>query len=203
MVVLISMKKFVEELNEVGLGAHYRIRNAINQVIHSQDSQRADDGNLQIEQHILPVTCEVMQYLRIRGKLDPEIVATALLHDVLEDDRSIDEEDFRERFGLRIYNNVKMLTKLDWRNLPGETDVKKKAHRDEIYFMELEKAPREVLIVKLADRLNNVSRLGSSPEKGKKDRYVRETIEHYLPLAEKHSQYFCKKIRYELDKIID
>ena len=139
MVVLVSREKFVEELAKAGLGEDDRIRDAINQVIHSQGSQRADDGNLQVEQHVFPVAYEVIQYLRIRGRLDPEIVATALLHDVLEDDRGIDEEDFRERFGLRIYNNVKMLTKLDWKSLPGETDAEKRAHRDEILL----RGPRE------------------------------------------------------------
>ena len=40
-----------------------------------------------------------------------------------------------------------------------------------------------------------------SPEKGKKERYICETIEHYLPLAAKHSSYFYDMIIDELNKV--
>ena len=67
---------------------------------------------------------------------------------------------------------MKLLTKLNWRNLPGVNDAEKKELRDRIYFEHLEKAPEEVIIVKLADRLNNIARLESSPEKEKRERYI-------------------------------
>jgi len=198
---LISKEKFVVNLEEAGLGGDRLINEAINQVLQSQGSLKADDGILQIEQHIFPVALEIILYLRELGKVEPEIVATALLHDVLEDDRSIDERSFRERFGLRVYNNVKLLTKLNYENLPGETEAEKKEVRDRIYFEKLEDAPEEVILVKLADRLNNVARLSTSSKEGKRERYVKETVEHYLPLAEKHSQYFYVKIQNELNRI--
>ena len=201
MSTLISKEKFVVNLEEAGLGGDRLINEAINQVLQSQGSLKADDGILQIEQHIFPVALEIILYLRELGKVEPEIVATALLHDVLEDDRSIDERSFRERFGLRVYNNVKLLTKLNYENLPGETEAEKKEVRDRIYFEKLEDAPEEVILVKLADRLNNVARLSTSSKEGKRERYVKETVEHYLPLAEKHSQYFYVKIQNELNRI--
>ena len=92
---------------------------------------------------MFPVTLEVINFLRNQNRLDPEIIATALLHDVLEDDRDIDKDSFRERFGSRVYTNVKFLTKLDWKSLPGVTEADKKGLRDKIYFENLETAPEE------------------------------------------------------------
>lgn len=74
---------------------------------------------------------------------------------------------------------------------------------DKMYFDRFDNAPSDVIIVKLADRLNNVSRLGSSQEEGKKERYIKEMVDHYLPMARKHSQYFYEKITDELQKLND
>jgi (p)ppGpp synthase/HD superfamily hydrolase len=80
----------------------------------------------------------------------------------------------------------------------ARAQVDKKGLRDKKYYESLKMASEEVIIVKLADRLNNITRLESSPEEGKKERYIHETIEHYLPLAKKHSQYFFERITEEL-----
>ena len=200
MVSLVSKEQFLDVLSEVGLAESSVIRDALDQVLVSQGSQLADDGSLQIEQHIFPVALEVIRFLMDVKMLEPEIVATALLHDVLEDDRSLDESVFRAKFGSRVYSNVKLLTKQDWESLPGGTDSEKKKLRDKIYYEKLAGAPYEVIIVKLADRLNNISRLDSSPEVGKMERYFQETVDYYLPLAEKHSKYFYRKLVDELKK---
>jgi (p)ppGpp synthase/HD superfamily hydrolase len=129
-----------------------------------------------------------------RKKDDPDQLAVALLHDVLEDQRDTDEESFRHKFGERVYRYVKLLTKLDWRSLPGGDEEERKRLRDDIYFKGLESAPHDVLTVKLADRANNLERLLDSPVAGKKERYVRETIDRIRPLAKKHSAYFFDSI---------
>ena len=202
--VLVSKEELVEVLRQAGFHENRLVSRALEQVVYSQGSQIADEGSHQIEQHIFPVTVEIIRFLAEQGRLEPEVVATALLHDVLENDRGVDESQFRETFGARVYSNVKQLTKHDWMSLPGESEADKKAYRDKQYLESLENAPWEVIVVKLADRLNNIHRLNSSPRVHHlvlaRAGYVHETREYILPLAEKHSPYFYGKIFEALEK---
>ena len=77
---------------------------------------------------------------------DPEMIAAALLHDVVED-TGVTEEEIRERFGSRVAclvaNETEDKTKC-WRERKGAT------------IQHLKSAPREIKILALGDKLSNM-----------------------------------------------
>jgi guanosine-3',5'-bis(diphosphate) 3'-pyrophosphohydrolase len=109
--------------------------------------------------------------------LDAETIAAGLLHDVLEDTETREEEMIRE-FGQDITEIVKGTTKLGKLKYRGRERYVENLRR---FFLAISKDVR-VLIIKLADRLHNVQTLGYlPPEKAK--RIAVETIEIYAKLA--------------------
>ena len=112
-------------------------------------------------------------------KADPATVATALLHDVVEDtDVTVDQ--IRKKFGAEIANLVDGVTKL------SQIELKSEASKQAENFRKLVVAMADdvrVLLVKLADRLHNMRTLHfvNDPEKRKK--VALETMEIYAPLA--------------------
>ncbi len=114
-------------------------------------------------------------------KLDSESIATALLHDVVEDtDATVAEID--QLFGHNVARLVDGVTKL------GRLEVHSEQAKHAENFRKLLLAMSQdirVLLVKLADRVHNMRTLKfvASPEK--RARIARETLEIYAPLAER------------------
>lgn len=112
-------------------------------------------------------------------KADPATVATALLHDVVEDtDVSVDE--IRKRFGAEIANLVDGVTKL------SQIELKSEASKQAENFRKLVVAMADdvrVLLVKLADRLHNMRTLHYVNDPEKRRKVALETMEIYAPLA--------------------
>jgi (p)ppGpp synthase/HD superfamily hydrolase len=126
------------------------------------------------------------------GILDRDLLVAALLHDVVEDtDCSLDQ--VRDRFGPGVAELVDWVTKTDPPD--GDPETARLA-----YLRRLAKAPREAVLVKLADRLSNVQRLDRHPRSEKRRSYYRETVEWILPLAAGvpffHQQYVRWASRY-------
>jgi guanosine-3',5'-bis(diphosphate) 3'-pyrophosphohydrolase len=110
------------------------------------------------------------------GVLDRDLLVTALLHDVVEDTGcSLDQ--VRDRFGPGVAELADWVTKTD----PPEGGDREAARV--AYLRRLSGAPREAVLVKLADRLSNVQRLDRHPRPEKRRSYYRETVEWILPLA--------------------
>lgn len=110
------------------------------------------------------------------GILERDLLVAALLHDVVEDTAcSLDQ--VMDRFGPRVAELVEWVTKTD-----PPTDGDREAARVG-YLRRLRAAPREAVLVKLADRLSNVQRLDRLPRPDKRRSYYRETVEWILPLA--------------------
>jgi guanosine-3',5'-bis(diphosphate) 3'-pyrophosphohydrolase len=111
------------------------------------------------------------------GVLDRDLLVAALLHDVAEDTAcSLDQ--VRDRFGPRVAELVDWVTKTD----PPEGGDREAARV--AYLRRLAGAPREAVLVKLADRLSNVQRLDRHPRPEKRRSYYLETVEWILPLAD-------------------
>ena len=111
------------------------------------------------------------------GILDRDLLVAALLHDVVEDTAcSLDQ--VRDRFGPGVAELVDWVTKTD----PPEGGDREAARL--AYLRRLAGAPREAVLVKLADRLSNVQRLDRHPRPEKRRSYYRETVEWILPLAD-------------------
>lgn len=107
-----------------------------------------------------------------------DAVATALLHDCVED-TSVEQETIVSCFGPRIADIVASLTKLSSLQMPH------REARQAEYLRRLLLAVADdvcVIVIKLADRLHNMQTL-SSLDPDKRQRIAAETLEIYAPLA--------------------
>lgn len=112
-------------------------------------------------------------------KLDPATIATALLHDTIED-TSATLEDVRGHFGDTIAELVDGVTKLSLLELNSEKTKQAENFRKLVLAMSKD---IRVLLVKLADRLHNMRTLGHIESAEKRRRIAQETMEIYAPLA--------------------
>jgi GTP diphosphokinase / guanosine-3',5'-bis(diphosphate) 3'-diphosphatase len=115
-------------------------------------------------------------------------IATALLHDVVEDtDYSI--EDVTKDFGPKIASLIDGLTKISGTYNKG-TSSSMQAENFRRMLMTLSDDLR-VILIKIADRLHNMRTLDSMPEH-KKMKVAGETIFLYAPLANRIGLYAIK-----------
>jgi GTP pyrophosphokinase len=114
-------------------------------------------------------------------KLDVGTIATALLHDVIEDtDTTLDQID--RLFGKDIARLVDGVTKLT--RIELQSDQTKHAENFRKLVLAMSDDIR-VLLVKLADRLHNMRTIHFISTPAKRERIARETMEIYAPLAER------------------
>lgn len=125
--------------------------------------------------------------------LDPETVAAALLHDVVEDtDTSVDE--LREQFGAEIAQLVEGVTKVTKITREGIQARQAENVRKLLLAMA---ADIRVMLIKLADRLHNMRTLWAlGPDKQR--RIAQETLEIYAPLANRLGIW---QIRWQLEDL--
>ena len=112
-------------------------------------------------------------------KLDTATIATALLHDTVED-TSATIADIETRFGHEIAALVDGVTKLTQLELFSERTKQAENFRKLMLAMSND---IRVLLVKLADRLHNMRTLSHIPSREVRMRIAEETIEIYAPLA--------------------
>ena len=110
--------------------------------------------------------------------LDDATIATALLHDVVEDTNTTLAE-IERLFGAEIAGLVEGLTKI--RRLDLISREAAQAENLRKFLLAVSRDVR-VLLVKLADRLHNMRTLGFMPEH-KRKRIAEETMDIYAPLA--------------------
>jgi GTP pyrophosphokinase len=123
--------------------------------------------------HPLEVAAILTEY-----ELDDATIATALLHDTIEDTEATKSE-IDQLFGTEIGSLVDGLTKIDKLNL-----VSKRAEQAENFRKLLIAISSDirVLLVKLADRLHNMRTLEHMKPESRK-RNAQETLDIYAPLA--------------------
>ncbi len=125
--------------------------------------------------------------------VDDTTIAASLLHDVVED-TNICEGAIEKAFGKEIAEIVDGVTKID--SIPRSEKLKWEKANFEKFFKASSQNMR-VLLVKLADKIHNLSTLKYLP-KEKQKRIAREALELYSPLAENLG---IKKMRYELEAL--
>ncbi len=113
--------------------------------------------------------------------MDVTTIVTAILHDTVEDtDATL--EDLEENFGkvvADLVNGVSKLTRIESQTLEG-----KQAENFRKLLLAMSEDIR-VLLVKLADRLHNMSTINGIKKPEKRRRISLETLEIYAPLAER------------------
>jgi GTP pyrophosphokinase len=114
-------------------------------------------------------------------RLDTATIATALLHDVVED-TSITLAEIEKRFGTDIAKLVDGVTKLTRLELQSERTKQAENFRKLVLAMSED---IRVLLVKLADRTHNMRTLHYVPKPEKRAKTARETMEIYAPLAQR------------------
>lgn len=114
-------------------------------------------------------------------KLDGNTIATALLHDVVEDTVATIEE-IDELFGNKVAELVDGVTKLS--KIEMQTESLRQAENFRKFLLAMSNDIR-VLLVKLADRLHNMRTLNYIKKTEKRRRISIETLEIYAPLAER------------------
>ncbi|XRQ05709.1 HD domain-containing protein [Actinomadura welshii] len=136
--------------------------------------QRRPTGDPYVE-HLL----EALEVLvRGPGVTDLQILSAALLHDVVEDTAAT-VSDVEDEFGPEVAELV------DWVTKPPAGSAGRQAKRaaKAAYLRRLRDAPREAVLVKLADRASNVQTLDRMPADFQR-RYYAETMTYIVPLAE-------------------
>lgn len=124
---------------------------------------------------------------------DPTSIMAGILHDTIEDTDAT-YEDIQSRFGEEVALLTEGVTKLGQYKFKGDVGEKEKiaaqAQNYQKMLLAMSKDIR-VVIVKLADRLNNIRTLKPLPEE-KRQRIARETMDIYAPLAHRLGMYVLK-----------
>jgi RelA/SpoT family (p)ppGpp synthetase len=124
--------------------------------------------------------------------LDDETIATAILHDTVEDTVATSEE-IERIFGANVARLVDGVTKLS--KIEAQTENERAAENLRKFLLAMSGDIR-VLLVKLADRLHNMRTLHFIPKPEKRRRIARETMDIYAPLAERIGMYeFMKEMQ--------
>ena len=133
--------------------------------------QRRPTGAPYLE-HLL----EALEVLvRGAGVTEPGVLAAAVLHDVIED-TPCTADDIAATFGPRVAGLV------GWVTIPQPRPGQDKASAKDAYLRGLRAAPRDAILVKLADRASNVQTLRKLPPARQRSYYA-QTVTHIVPLA--------------------
>ena len=111
-------------------------------------------------------------------RMDAKAICAAILHDVVEDtDATL--TDIEGRFGAEVAALVDGVSKLDQMHFTSRAEAQAESFRKMMLAM-IEDI--RVILVKLADRLHNMSTMDAMPT-DKRTRIARETLEIYAPIA--------------------
>lgn len=195
MVEQASRAQFLAFLEKEGLRVDSLIEGAVDlaEEVHS-GLLREDGKSLFLETHTWPVAMDVVRHYKTTGRNITGVeVASAILHDVMEDDERIlnlynaksygFDAYMRYRFGNRVHKIASELKIRPFENFAGATAEDKVRSRFWDYCDLLWKADYDVKAIKLADRLNNMDFIAKVAGHPKWKRYVREAEDFYLAYA--------------------
>ncbi|EDM44773.1 GTP diphosphokinase (guanosine 3',5'-polyphosphate synthase) [unidentified eubacterium SCB49] len=158
------------------------IRSAFDVAVDAHKEQRRKSGEAYIFHPIA-----VAKIVASEIGLDATSIASALLHDVVED-TSYTLADLEQLFGETVARIVDGLTKID--KMPYDGDVSMQAENFRKMLLTLNDDIR-VIIIKIADRLHNMQTMDSMPAY-KQVKIASETLYIYAPLAHRIGLYNIK-----------
>ena len=161
------------------------IRKAFDYAVDAHQHQRRKSGEAYIFHPIA-----VAKIVASEIGLDAVSIASALIHDVVEDNNDHTLERIQKEFGDKIAKIVDGLTKIGKLNTKGYSDVSIQAENYRKMLLTLNEDVR-VIIIKIADRLHNMQTLGSMPYE-KQIQKASETLYIYAPLAHRIGLYNIK-----------
>ncbi len=150
------------------------IEKAFNFAQAAHNGQKRADGQPYITHPLM-----VAFYILEMG-LDTASIAGALLHDVAEDTK-FTPKDIKKEFGETIAFLVDGVTKITHLGRGGHRDISAQSENLKKLTLSMAKDIR-VILIKIADRLHNISTINSLPLADQK-RIALETLEIYAPLA--------------------
>ena len=156
--------------------------------------QRVPGTELPYIMHISFVAMEVIAAMQMHSDLNGNLlVQCALLHDTLEDtDTNYDQ--LVDKFGNSVADGVAALTK----DPSISADISTKEHRKKLQMADSLKRileqPREIWMVKMADRITNLQQPPGHWTQGKIRRYREEAVEIYEALRD-GSQYLSNRLK--------
>jgi guanosine-3',5'-bis(diphosphate) 3'-pyrophosphohydrolase len=113
-------------------------------------------------------------------RMDANTIVAAILHDVLEDTK-VEGGEVVTRFGPEVAQLVEGVSKLTQMKFQSKAEAQAENFRKMMLAMVQD---IRVIMVKLADRLHNMRTLGAMPAP-KRRRIARETLDIYVPLAQR------------------
>ncbi|MCG2726333.1 MAG: RelA/SpoT family protein [Elusimicrobia bacterium] len=131
--------------------------------------------------------CQAVSDILLDFKMDIQTVVAGLLHDVIED-TSVTHEDLKKEFGEEIYNLVVGVTKIAALKFSSRGDAQAENWRKMLLATARD---IRVIIIKLADRIHNMSTLDYMP-KEKQIEISHETLSLYAPLAQRLGMFKIK-----------
>ena len=201
--------------NEANIRIDSIVEGAIEMVeeVHA-DVKREDGTSSFLETHTWPVTMEVVKHYKSQNKLLTSLqIASALLHDVMEDDEKIldlyaaktygFDAYFLHRFGDYVYKAIMTLKVQPLENYSGSNDEERKSARFREYCNILANSAYDIKAIKLADRVNNMKFVAEIPGNEKIKRYLREAEDFYIayPLLTPRMDDFYTKMRDVYDNL--
>lgn len=158
-----------------------------------QFSAKAHEGQQRISGE--PYIHHPLEVAGILGEMhmDHQTLMAAILHDVIEDTPTA-KDDIRKKFGKNVAELVDGVSKLT--QIKFDTVEEAQAQNFRKMLMAMSNDIR-VILVKLADRLHNMRTLGSL-RREKRVRIARETLEIYVPIAQRLG---LNNIRLELEEL--
>ena len=159
------------------------IRKAFDIAVDGHKNQRRKSGEAYVFHPIA-----VAKIVAAKIGLDATSIASALLHDVVEDSPDYDIKDIEKNFGQTVARIVNGLTKIS--SLKKDKDISLQAENFRKMLLTLNDDVR-VIIIKIADRLHNMQTIYSLRE-DKQLKIASETLYIYAPLAHKIGLYNIK-----------
>lgn len=121
-------------------------------------------------------------------KLGPISIAAGLLHDVIEDTQT-SEEEIKEIFGEQICHIVAGVSKITTLSIP-DSQIRQAENMRKMLLAMADDI--RVILIKLADRIHNMRTLQFHKTEEKKKKIAKETLDIYAPIASRLGIYWIK-----------